>query len=53
MVIRVVDPAVAVIFVIAAVQQSGVDFRLGVAALKDHGHTVKLNGQQVTLARCV
>ena len=48
--IRAVDPAVAVIFVIAAVQQSGVDFRLGVAALKDHGHTVKLNGQQVTLA---
>ena len=42
--------AVDVIFVIAAVQQSGVDFRLGVAALKDHGHTVKLNGQQVTLA---
>ena len=45
-----VDQAVAVIFVIAAVQQGGVDFRLGVAALKDHGHTVKLNGQQVTLA---
>ena len=40
--------AVDVIFVIATVQQGGVDFRLGVAALKDHGHTVKLNGQQVT-----
>ena len=45
-----VNQAVAVIFAIAAVQQGGVNFRLGVAALKDHGHTVKLNGQQVTLA---
>ena len=42
--------AVVRVKVIAAVQQGGVDFRLGVAALKDHGHAVILNRQQVALA---
>ena len=48
--VAAVQPAVAVCRLLSAAKRRGVDFRLGVAALKDHGHTVKLNGQQVTLA---